>query len=424
MERDTIIHFRELLLTLNYLLNNTDERNPATQLDICRSARKYGLQYDEKNPKGNNVKRQRIGECLRYLMDVSSRYPDEFPFILQQTDTGKYYIEEKNYLDEEKIIKVLAAVKNDKFIQEDETNELLDRLLSALSNKNNIDLLKHELEKMNKGVKKYGVESNRRIRLINKAYKEDKLIKLRYRLPNQYIGIWFRVCLIKELQSKQYAFLLPVTNEYSITHVFKPIEYIPVEYGKDSEVLCLDPKKNRDLNELFEQVNPEKAHKYGTVENYLDKSIIPNSGGTSFVSFYFKLTDLVTVRRSFEEYFYHPLEYQKVSDVNNLNKSIQNMDDELLSSFVVVSLEDKKEEPKYGLANIHVNIRAFESWLLTNPRTDGLYTMLDFVTVLKPSSINKKVANYFANELISKKEFLNDYAKEAILDALNVKKEE
>lgn len=424
MKRDTIIHFREMLLTLNYLLNNTDERNPATQIDICSSATEFGLKYDKKNQKGNDVKRQRIGECLKYLMDVSSKYPDQVPFIMQQTDSGKYYIEEKNYLDEEKIIKVLAAVKNDKYIQEDETNELLDRLLSVLSNKNNIDFLKSELEKMNKGAKKHDAETNRRIRLVNKALNEGKMIKLIYRLPNEYTEVWYRVCLIKELQRKQYAFLLPVSDLPNATQVFKPIEYLPVVRGKDSEVLRDDQKKNRSLDELFAQVNPSEAKKYKTIIHYLESSIIPNAGGNSYVSFYFKLADLAVVKRSFEEYFYLPLTYQKVSDIDSVNKAIQDIDNKFLSSFVIVALDEKKKEPKYGLANICVNIRAFESWLLTNPRTDELITMSYFVTVLHPTTINKKLANYLANELINKKKYLNDYAKEAIIDALTINKKE
>ena len=39
---DTRIHQIELLLTLDYLLNYTDEFNPATQIDICEHARSNG----------------------------------------------------------------------------------------------------------------------------------------------------------------------------------------------------------------------------------------------------------------------------------------------------------------------------------------------------------------------------------------------
>ena len=49
---DTRIHQIELLLTLDYLLNYTDEFNPATQIDICEHARKYGLKFDKNKKTG------------------------------------------------------------------------------------------------------------------------------------------------------------------------------------------------------------------------------------------------------------------------------------------------------------------------------------------------------------------------------------
>lgn len=109
---DTRIHQIELLLTLDYLLRFTGENHPATQIDICRHANDFGLKYDSKAKSGNDVRRQRIGGCLKFLMEVTSRFPEEAPFILQQNDSGKYYIESKNYLSEERVIKILAAVKN------------------------------------------------------------------------------------------------------------------------------------------------------------------------------------------------------------------------------------------------------------------------------------------------------------------------
>ena len=39
---DTKIHQIELLITLDYLLNYTDEDHPATQIDICE----YGKNMD------------------------------------------------------------------------------------------------------------------------------------------------------------------------------------------------------------------------------------------------------------------------------------------------------------------------------------------------------------------------------------------
>lgn len=91
---DTQIHFIELLLTLDYLLNNTDENNPATQQKICAYAQKYGLKFSG-GKAGDDIKRQRISNCLSFLENISIKYPDALPFILETTDSGKYYIEQK-----------------------------------------------------------------------------------------------------------------------------------------------------------------------------------------------------------------------------------------------------------------------------------------------------------------------------------------
>ena len=130
-------HFIELLLTLDYLLNYTDENHPATQQDICRHAKDFGLKYDSKNPVGNDVRRQRIGDCLQFLQFICNKYKDtdQIPFVINCTDKGKFYLEEKNHLNEEQIIKILAAIQNDKYTQDEDTDLLVGKLLDSLSNR-------------------------------------------------------------------------------------------------------------------------------------------------------------------------------------------------------------------------------------------------------------------------------------------------
>ena len=112
---DTRIHQIELLLTLDYLLNYTDEFNPATQIDICEHARKYGLKFDKNAKTGNQVRRQRISECLKFLRQITDEFTDDVPFVLETTDSGKYYIEQRHGLNESQVAKILAAISNDKY---------------------------------------------------------------------------------------------------------------------------------------------------------------------------------------------------------------------------------------------------------------------------------------------------------------------
>ena len=177
---DTRIHQIELLLTLDYLLRFTDENHPATQQDICRHANGFGLKYDAKAKKGNDVRRQRIGDCLRFLMEVTTKFSDVVPFVLEVTKSGKYYIEQKYYLSEEQILKILAAVQNDKFTKDEDTDFLIERLLDSLSNIHNRSYYKNELKKLKKGVNKYNFATSRKIRLVNKAFTEGKMLKIRF----------------------------------------------------------------------------------------------------------------------------------------------------------------------------------------------------------------------------------------------------
>ena len=102
---DTEIHRIELLLTLDYLLNHTDEDHPATQIDICKHARDFGLTYGGGKP-GDVVRRQRIDDCLQWLQSICYKFEkkDKIPFVINSTNSGKFYIEEKNRLNEEQII--------------------------------------------------------------------------------------------------------------------------------------------------------------------------------------------------------------------------------------------------------------------------------------------------------------------------------
>ena len=175
---DTQIHQIELLLTLDYLLNYTDEDHPATQQDICRHAKDFGLKYDPKATSGNDVRRQRIGECLQFLQYICYKFKDtdQIPFVINSTEAGKFYIEEKNHLNEEQIIKILAAVQNDKYTKNEDTEFLINKLLDSLSNKHNREFYKKELEKENKRVNKYKAAVNKKMRLVHKAYQEGKCI--------------------------------------------------------------------------------------------------------------------------------------------------------------------------------------------------------------------------------------------------------
>ena len=275
---DTKIHQIELLLTLDYLLNYTDEFNPATQIDICEHARKYGLKFDKNAKTGNQVRRQRIGECLKFLRQITDDFTDDVPFVLETTDSGKYYIEQRHGLNESQVAKILAAISNDKYTKDEDVNFLIDRILSAFStSEENRRIIDSEYKRLLRGGKKFDKETIRKINLIERAYREGKMIMIKESITdpdNKKVVdyyLWYRVYLIKEFHNKPYAFMFPI-GQINVDEkigrlqffdvIYKPIEEIDVVNDSERNVLCDDFDEHRDFEELFRRKCPIQARKY------------------------------------------------------------------------------------------------------------------------------------------------------------------
>ena len=426
---DTRIHQIELLLTLDYLLHFTDESNPATQIDICEHARKYGLKYDKNAKKGNQIRRQRIGDCLKFLGQISEEFTADIPFVLEMTDSGKFYVEQRNGLNESQVAKILAAISNDKYTEDEDVNFLIDRVLSAFStSEDNRRTINNEYKNLIRGVKKYDKETIRKINLVEKAYKEGKMIKIRESIldptKNKMIHyfFWYRVYLIKEMQGKPYAFMLQIGQTdlderygrfvyFNDEYIFKPIQKINVAPGTERMVLCDDADENRDFNKLFQKRCPKNAKKFGSIDNMLEKQILPMGGVTSIVSFYFRLGIEDLIKRSFEDFFYEDFRYQKTNMVEGLERKLGDLLDEM-GSFKIVTDEPKKNEPpKYGLVNVSVDLSSFKSWLLSDPHGDGAACIADLITIIKPLSLNEDLAEYHYSKLMKKAKYLSEKSK-------------
>lgn len=413
----------ELLLTLDYLLHHTDEDHPATQVDICEYANKYGLKFDKNAKQGNQVRRQRIGECLKFLNEVADKFTNEIPFVLETTESGKYYIEQRNGLNENQVAKILAAIKNDKYTKDEDVNFLIERVLSAFSTSvENRKIIGSEYKRLIRGVKKYNKETIRKINVIEKAYREGKMVKIRLsvsdfkrkKIVDYYF--WYRVYLIKETRNKPCVFMLPIaqinvddvigrlisTEDF----IYDSIENIDIPNEPDNIILCKDYDEHRDFDELFREKCPKIAKKYISLDDFVEKTIIPKKGKTCIVSFYFKLVFKDILKQSYEEFFSEEFRYQETNLIAGIEKSLKGMTN-VLDSFTIVTDEPKKNEiPKYGLVNVSVDNESFKSWLLSDPHGEGKVAIIDMVNVIKPSSINNEIAEYYYKHLVKNSKFL------------------
>ena len=133
------IRLTETLIAIEYLLIYTDKKHPAMAQDICRYARnKYGLKFadDTKNTAGDEIKRQRVVEELDFLRKVTNGdYADSFPFVVSKTsgERGKYYIS-KNCFTNDELIKIIAAIRNDKYTRQLDTENLTKTLIHFFCN--------------------------------------------------------------------------------------------------------------------------------------------------------------------------------------------------------------------------------------------------------------------------------------------------
>ena len=432
---DTKIHQIELLLTLDYLLNHTDEFNPATQIDICEHARKYGLKFDKNAKTGNQVRRQRIGECLKFLKQISDDFTSDVPFVLETTGSGKYYIEQRHGLNESQVAKILAAISNDKYTKDEDVNFLIDRILSAFStSEENRGIINSEYKKLVRGGKKYDKETIRKINLIERAYREGKMIKIKQSIidPNNKKAVnyffWYRVYLIKEFHNKPYAFMLPI-GQINVDeragellfykgYLFEAIEEIDIANGPERSVLCDDLDEHRDFERLFRLKCPNQARKYGTIDNMLEQSILPHGGQTYVVSFSFNLGLKDILKRSFEEFFSENFRYRETNTVTGAENQIKDDANSIDNQPIMMDETRRSGHLKYGLACISVDNGSFMSWLLSCPYGIGGVCVADMVTIIKPVSLNKNLANYFSEELLKRVTYLEDSPKRRLITAI------
>lgn len=432
---DTRIHQIELLLTLDYLLNYTDEFNPATQIDICEHARKYGLKFDKNAKTGNQVRRQRISECLKFLRQITDDFTDDVPFVLETTDSGKYYIEQRHGLNESQVAKILAAISNDKYTKDEDVSFLIDRILSAFStSEENRRIIDSEYKRLLRGGKKYDKETIRKINLIERAYREGKMIKIKFSVidpDNKKVVdyfFWYRVYLIKEFHNKPYAFMLPIGQinvdekigrlQFFNGFLYEPIEKIDVANDSDRNVLCDDLDEHRDFEQLFRKTCPNQARKYGNIDNMLEQNILPNGGKACIVSFYFNLGLKDILGRSFEEFFSESFRYQETNMIAGIENQIKDFVGGMDNWQIVTEEPQKNEYPKYGLVNISVDNNSFKSWLLSDPHGDGSVCIADMVRIIKPLSLNEDLANYFSEKLLKRVDYLVGGSKHRLMTAI------
>ena len=393
---DTQIHFIELLLTLDYLLHNTDENNPATQQKICAYAQKYNLKYSG-GKAGDDIKRQRISNCLSFLEDISIKYPDALPFILETTESGKYYIEQRNGLDNNQVAQVLAALKNDKYTSEEDAEFLMENILNTFSTSDeNSKKIMDEFNLLNRGVKKYCGDALKNAEIIRKAYQEKKLVKVKSKFSFTKNYTWHRVCFIKQYDGKLFAFLLPLKKTISRTgielrsYIFEPITNIDIlKSNKMSDYLCDDFEDNRDLNELYKATNPRIASFYKSLDEFVSRQLLRQEKNLITITFIFSSKNLHLIKRNFEEHFGEKLSYSYVKVTFDKNASNVLFLDSRGRKYIKAS----ENEAHLCCGTIKANINTFAHWYFDCLNSDEIPNFVRKIDIISPSSLKSRIAS-------------------------------
>ena len=138
----------ELLIVLEYLQNNAyDKKHATSQADILKYAEeKYHM----------NIRRDRIGQILIHLEQISKRNDLTLPFELKVVELNKikrYYVGERSFAEDD-VVKIISALERDKSLSPAESKRIATKLLDNFVSKPKQETVIEKSKKRYKGSKK------------------------------------------------------------------------------------------------------------------------------------------------------------------------------------------------------------------------------------------------------------------------------
>lgn len=384
-DKDKNLHRMELLIALEYLLKYTNEKNPGKICDIVRYAKDN---YDI------NLNRRCMGSVLKFLYDFSLDHIDSFPFVIeeiQRSNSSIYYVDMKYNMTNDKLVDLLNALNNDKFFKEEDKAYYNDILLDVFSNKLEENIIKNALNNTN--IKRQKTPNNRNLELVKKALNNDLRLLTIYRIydsdKKKFLNIknYYRVYRIIEYGFRAYAIMLQVNDtsgaylKLNKRNILVPIDELIIPKLSERELFLDDDE--RDFNELFKKNFPNEFNLYGSLDNYIDKLIKPDSGNIINVSFYFPVVLIEHLKRSFQNFFNSTLKYKKL----NIKKTEEKYNITLDNNY------------SYYLVDLKVDLNAFMSWGFSDPHNTGFTNIFNMINILEPLSINDRIKAYYKRML-------------------------
>ncbi len=297
----------ELLIVLDYLIKNTDETHHTTQKDVVDFAlSEYGVA----------MRRQRVTEILQYLMDVTSRFPNSFPFIMEENDNEqrkKYYIAQRQ-LSEMQLYEIARALINSRYTSKEDARELVRVLVTYNTRANKVDDVVKELFNQRFNVAKVDKMVSRTIIQLEKAIREKKLVTLK--IKDQWSLIYDgkfvkdRIDIKGEVSVYVYAIRDFEGRAYAICGDGKRDVLVSIPLDECSVVGSM--AMGRDAPSIKRLL---QSFKYESIDEYLEAVVIPGGGRVEEIVFQFHNngddTILNKIKRSFESHFKIVMDYKR-----------------------------------------------------------------------------------------------------------------
>ena len=126
--KTTTLSRMEVIIVLDYLLSQTNEKHPAKQIDIINyGIEKYGIE----------IRRQRIPDILWDLKDFVDEHKEQLPFEIKEVSTGEKFKFYTNFtlFNQDEINIIISAIRNYKYAVPSEYKKLISKFLSFVTNK-------------------------------------------------------------------------------------------------------------------------------------------------------------------------------------------------------------------------------------------------------------------------------------------------
>ena len=383
---------RELLITLEYLLLYTDEKHPAMASKICEYAfKQYGIKYHQKPQPGDEIRRDRVQACLLYLYNESSKGNKALNIIIEKTEKGKFYVESK-YFNEEQIVQIGRAIKNDKYTADDKY--LIESLLDLTTNTYNREKIFKEINSFSIRSNKYREE--KMLEILKQIKKDKKIVEVVIeeifinKKGNKQGRNIIEKCLIyrfKEWNNVLFVIMVPLAKSGLI---ILPVDKVRISSYYDD----LDEK--RDIDRLFKQNSNTNTTKYNSIDEYLNSCVgIKDGGFFTNVSFWYFSYAKRKNESSFLRYF-----DQKIDSVS-------------CNSFTIDKKENKiipKDNIKGGICvvNVLANPISIANWIKSSEDVSKS------IHVEAPELVNVDLADYFYRMAKKYKDHIPDIEVEFI----------